>query len=87
MINPYFKNPTRASTLIITKLNREVQKTTGLDFDQYGKLKIFLAMIWGRALFKKHDSYGGMKNNYRKFEIELDICITFSVQFCLFRES
>lgn len=48
----------------MTKLNREVQKTTGLDFDQYGKLKIFLAMVWGRAIFKKHDSYGDKRNGY-----------------------
>lgn len=58
------KVPDVLFSINITKLNREVQKTTGLNFDQYGKLKIFLAMIWGRALFKKHDSYGGMKNNY-----------------------
>jgi len=52
------KVPDVLFSINITKLNREVQKTTGLNFDQYGKLKIFLAMIWGRALFKKHDSYG-----------------------------
>ena len=48
----------------ITKLQIGTQKKTGLDFEQYYKLKIFIAMVMGRALYNEHDNYYDKRNHY-----------------------
>lgn len=48
----------------MTKLQVKTQKATGLNFEQFYKLKIFLAMIFGRAIYYEHDNYYQRRNHY-----------------------
>jgi len=48
----------------MTKLQVRTQIDTGLNFEQFYKLKIFLAMIFGRALYYEHDNYANRRNHY-----------------------
>jgi len=48
----------------MTRLQVKTQKETGLDFEAFYKLKIFVAMVYGRALYFQHDNYGDRRNHY-----------------------
>jgi len=51
-------------SLNMTRLQVRTQKTTGLTFNQFYKLKVFIAMSFGRALYFEHDNIYGQRSKY-----------------------